>query len=112
MEDPTNTDYGYIEYYQKSLENTSSPKERERMLNQIKFNEARRDYWTESVKSINHLVQYDEKPNHEIKEPKWDLYRLTISFQAKSRFQKILNRIDNLNIVLRFIPGCSRIERI
>lgn len=89
MEDPTNTDYGYIEYYQESMDNNSSPMEKERMLYQIKFNEARRDYWTHSMKQINHLVQYDAKPNTELLEPKWDLYKLTISFRAKSRFHKI-----------------------
>ena len=99
-----------LRYFQKSMENASSPEERERMLYQIKFNEARRDYWTESLKSINHLVQYDEKPNTELKEPKWDLYKLTVSFQAKSRFGIILNRF--VTTVLRFIPGCSSIERI
>jgi len=92
------------------MENTSSPLERERMLNQIKFNEARRDYWTHSIKQINHLVQYDEEPNRELMEPKWDLYKLTISFQAKSMFGIILNRF--LTTALRFIPGCSSIERI
>ena len=77
------------------MENNSCPEQRERMLYQIKFNEARRDYWTHSMKQINHLVQFDAKPNTELVEPKWDLYRLTISFQAQSRFNKILNRIDH-----------------
>ena len=82
--------YGYIEYYHKSMENISCPREREIMLYQIKFEEARRDYFAQSVKSINHLVQIDEKPNIELMEPKWDLYKITLSFQAKSKFHEIL----------------------
>ena len=67
------------------MENNSCPEQRQRMLHQIKFHEARREYYTESLKPINHLVQLDEKPNTEFMEPKWDLYKITLSFQAKSR---------------------------
>ena len=71
------------------------------MLYQIKFNEARRDYWTHSIKQINHLVQYDEKPNTELIEPKWDLYKLTISFQAKSWFGILSNSESIFNYRLK-----------
>ena len=80
-EDPTQTDYGYIEYLQKSMENISDPAYKEIMSLKIKCEEGRRDYYVESLKQINHLIQIG-KPNLELTEPKWELYKISISFRT------------------------------
>ena len=85
MADPTKTNYGYIEYLRKAMEKNSCPLQKERQLNVIKFHEARRNYYTRSLKPINHLIQIDERPNIDFTEPKWELYKISISFQAISR---------------------------
>ena len=33
-----------------------------------------------SSRQINHLIQFDEKPNLEIQEPRWEIYKISISF--------------------------------
>ena len=92
IEDRTKINYGYIEYFRKAMEN-ASPLEKERLFYDIKMHEARRDYYTRSLKSINHLVQIDEKPNLELTEPKWELYKISISFRPKGKFHEILTEL-------------------
>ena len=81
QQDPTQTDYGYIEYFQKSMENVSDSEVKEVLFKKIKSEEARRDYYIESLKQINHLIQIG-KPNFELTEPKWELYKISISFRT------------------------------
>ena len=78
---PIEMDYSYIEYYRKSMLNSKDPSEKERILQHVKFHEGIRDYSTQSLRQINHLIQIDEKPNLELMEPKWELYKISISFQ-------------------------------
>ena len=79
--DPTEWDYEYIDYYKKALENTRDPNERSQDLDRIKYHEAFRDYFAPSLRHINHLVQIDEKPNLELKEPQCQIYKISSSFQ-------------------------------
>ena len=78
---PIEKDYAYIEYFRKSMMNIKDPAEKERILQHVKFHEGIRDYSTQSLRQINHLIQIDEKPNLELMEPKWELYKISISFQ-------------------------------
>ena len=82
--DRTKINYGYIEYLRKAMEKNSCPLEKERKLIGIKFHEARRNYYSQSLKPINHLIQIDERPNLGLMEPKWELYKISISFEAIS----------------------------
>ena len=105
--DPAAKDYGYIEYLRKSAkiirenqrkrsalacESSSAASNIspiiEPMLSLIKFHETVRDYFTVSLRQVNHLVQIDEVPNLELMEPKWELYKISISFQNR-KFHKI-----------------------
>ena len=79
---PIENDYAYIEFYIKSMMNYQDPSAKERILQFVKFNEGNRDYFTPSLRQINHLIQVDEKPNLELMEPKWELYKISISFQS------------------------------
>ena len=69
--DPALKDYGYIEYLQEST--------------LIKSHESARDYFTASLRQVNHLIQIGE-PNLELSEPKWELYKVSISFQYIRKF--------------------------
>ena len=100
--DPAFRDYGYIEYLQKSMgasnfsSTASDINQKEAvylnvMLNDIKHHESKRDYYTASLRQVNHLVQIDEKPNLELSEPKWELYKISISFQRIRKFHKTFN---------------------
>ena len=78
---PIEKDYAYIEYCRKSMINTKDPSVKEERLQSMKLHEGERDFFTPSLRQINHLIQIDEKPNLELMEPKWELYKISISFQ-------------------------------
>ena len=61
--------------------NSKSPSQKQQILRTIRINEGIRDCYTPSLKQINHLIQIDEKPNLELMEPKWELYKISVSFQ-------------------------------
>ena len=95
--DPCAKDYGYIEYLQKSVVagnfslTASDVSQKEAMVNLIRLHESKRDYFTASLRPVNHLVQMDERPNLELSEPKWELYKISISFQVRRKFFKTFN---------------------
>ena len=91
---PENHDYGYIEYFRKSMLNDMDPFTKECMAKLIKVHEGRRDYFTESLRQIDHLIQIDEKPNVQLTEPEWELYKISISFQPICKLY-IMYFIDN-----------------
>ena len=86
----TKRDYGYIAYLRKSMDNTPEHGGRdlsgrdlsgkEFRIRQTMFHEGLRDYNTASLRQINHLIQIDQRPNLELMEPKWELYKISISF--------------------------------
>ena len=84
--DPALRDYGYIEYLQKSILDDAEHSLRETQLCSIKFHESSRDYFTASLRPVNHLIQIGE-PNLELSEPKWELYKVSISFQQICKFK-------------------------
>ena len=97
--DPVERDYGYIAYFQKSMDNyrehaapdqtgrdlSAKEKNLQRMIRKIMIHEGLRDYFSASLRQINHLIQIDQKPNLELTEPKWELYKISISFGAISK---------------------------
>ena len=89
---PIEKDYAYIEYCRKSMINTKDPSVKEERLQSMKLQEGERDFFTPSLRQINHLIQIDEKPNLELMEPKWELYKISISFQLTdgSKLYKIV----------------------
>ena len=66
--------------------NSPNQSYKEMMFKKMKFAEARRDYHSSSVMQVNHLIQIDEKPNLELTEPKWELYKISISFKPICKF--------------------------
>ena len=84
-------DYGYVGYFRKAMENSQEDGSRdlsnrnlsikEKMTRQAMFHEGLRDYFSTSLRQINHLIQIDKNPNIELMEPKWELYKISVSFK-------------------------------
>ena len=87
--DPAEIDYGYIDTLRKSIINEKDPRRKEDRSNKLKLDESERDYFTASLRPINHLIQIDQNPNLELAEPRWELYKVSISFQVISKFDRI-----------------------
>ena len=83
--DFTERDYGYVAYLRKAIDNSPDLSVKERITQQTMVHEGRRDYFTASLRQINHLIQFDQKPNLELMEPKWELYKVSISFELISK---------------------------
>ena len=83
--EPSKRNFEYIEYYQKAYELETDPHQKELFHFQIIEQEAFRDYHTETLRQINNLIQIG-KPNLELKEPKEELYKISVShFMSKSK---------------------------
>ena len=91
FKDPTEIDFGYIEYLRKSMMNETCLTRMEIQFKTVKFHEGLRDYCSPSLKQINHLIQLDQKPNLELKEPKWELYKISISFLREKNWSTMFS---------------------
>ena len=78
-------DYSYIEYFYKAMKNYTNVNKKADVYHNIISNEAHRDYHTPSVRHINHLIQIDEKPNLELREPRCEIYKISLSFQPRRK---------------------------
>ena len=80
-------DYSYIEYLHKAMANATDASQENKMdlFHLIKAREGFRDYNDSSLRQINHLIQLDEKPNLELKEPRWEIYKISLSFLTKCK---------------------------
>ena len=85
--DPTEKDYGYIEYTLKTIMSVPDSIHKDFLMSIVKHHESERDYFTKSLRQVNHLVQIGGKPNYELMEPKWELYKVSISFEGIRKFQ-------------------------
>ena len=84
--------------------NNKDPLAKEYMAKRIKAYEARRDYFTESLRQINHLIQIDEKPNVQLTEPEWELYKISISFQPICKFYIIFIDYSKIQFINFSMP--------
>ena len=76
-------DYTYLDFYRKSYEYENEPLKKTAFFNQWREAIARREYHTGSIRPINHLIQFDKKPNIEVKEARWEIYKISVSFEYK-----------------------------
>ena len=77
---PSEWDWSFLEYYRKAVDLESSHERKKGILHALRHCEATRDLWTESIKDIYPLIQFDPIPNQELREPKIELYKVSISF--------------------------------
>lgn len=73
-------DYSYIEYYQKAYELERNPTEKRLYFHFFRGAVVQQYYFTGSLWQINHLIQFDSKPNLELKEPRLEIYKISLSF--------------------------------
>ena len=73
-------DHSYIDFYRKAYDYEQDPARKDIHFHAIKDSEIRKEYHMGSIKQINHAIQYDDKPNRELKESQWELFKITISF--------------------------------
>ena len=89
--DRSEKDYGYIDTLRESMISEPDPHVKEEVSNRIKWAESERDYFTATFRPIKHLIQIDRNPNLELVEPRWELYKVSISFQVICKFDRIEN---------------------
>ena len=77
--------FGYLDYYRKGYENETDPAAKDAALACLQQQEARRDFHTASMKQINHLIQFDPEPNTELREARWELYKISVPMIFKGR---------------------------
>ena len=85
-------DYSYIDFYLKAYENETEPARKIDRLHGLRTSEGRRDFHTGSIRQINHLIQFDPKPNLELKEARQEIYKISVSFEPKCKFVDKLQR--------------------
>ena len=111
--DPAARDYGYIEYLRKSLINAPDC-QKELVLLTIMAEENRREYYTASLRQINHLIQIG-KPNLELMEPKWELYKISISFHRIREFHTVwASNFEGLKLesLLNSSVDCQKVPKL
>ena len=76
---PSQWDYSFVDYYQKAYEFAQHDADKSAAWVILRQAEARRDFYTGMIKEIKRLEQFDSKPNLELTEPKWEIYKITIT---------------------------------
>ena len=87
-------DYSYMTLLARALENTSDPALKKQYYAELVHSEAHRDYHMGSIKQFKSLIQIDERPDSEIKEAKWDLFKISMSDIAQNSLGALLNGIS------------------
>ena len=80
-----NKDFAYIDLYRKSYEYQTDPEKKTRLLYALRAAEARRDFFIGSLKPINHLIQFGQEPNLDLKEVRSEIYKISVSFKPKRK---------------------------
>ena len=81
---PSCWNYTHIEYARKAYQNAERNC-KEQYFQYLQFMEAMKDYFNESIDEIKYLKQLDQIPNLDLKESKWELYKISISFTSEGK---------------------------
>ena len=92
------TDWDYIDYFRKAYEYENKDCLKQNCLLGLRKAEAKHDFYTGLIKEIKHLEQLDPTPNIELKEAKWEVYKVTISnsFQCYNGYSELDGQQRNL----------------
>ena len=82
---PNRRDFSFLEFIRKAVEYETDEKVKLEYLHALRYDEANRDLWTESIKEINPLIQFVPGPNLELKEAKVELYKISVSFSSRGK---------------------------
>ena len=84
FENPSEVDYSYIDIFKKANKNEIwNFRRKQSLVNFVQYATVHRDYYLGLFKQINHLIQFDTRPNLAIVEPQWEIYKITISYLFK-----------------------------
>ena len=86
--DPSLTNFGFIEYFRRSYENETDATRANETLHLLRTSEAQRDYFHGDLKQIQNMIQIG-RPNYDLKEAQWELYKLSVSHEHTSEFLRI-----------------------
>ena len=89
---PNKCDYSYLEFIRRGLQFVTGEKMKSHFVHALHYGEATQDMWSESIKEIRPLIQFDPEPNQELKEVKAELYKISVSFSHE----------DACNVILQF----------
>ena len=82
-------DYSYINFFRKAYEYETEPVLKIDRLHILRGSESERDFHTGSIRQIYHLIQFDPKPNLELKEARLEIYKISVSFEPERKFVDI-----------------------
>ena len=77
-------DYGFVNLFVRAFENATDPVLKKKYYAELVHSETHRDYHMGSIKQFKTLVQMDKKADTEIKEAKWDLFKISMSDIARN----------------------------
>ena len=81
----TNKDYTYVDFLKKAYENATDPEDKRDKLHAFRMSEAFNDFHTGSLQPINNLIQFDSKPNLDLKGVRVEIYKISVSFEHKCK---------------------------
>ena len=84
-------DMTFLEYFRKSYEYEHDLEKKKFALNNLRATEIRYDFYRGSLKSISNLIQFDAKPNFELKETRCEIYKISISFEPIRKMNSLFN---------------------
>ena len=85
-------DYSYIDFFRKAYENETDPEQKMVCLSELRDSEARRDFFTGSVRQIHNLIQIG-LPNLELKEARCEIYKISVSFRPRGKIMNFIKKI-------------------
>ena len=77
---PNERDYSYLEFIQRGLQFETNQQIKSQYVHLLRSGEAKKEIWSQSIKEISPLIQFDPEPNRELKEVKVELYKISVSF--------------------------------
>ena len=80
-------DMTFLEYFRKSHEYEQDLEKKKFALNTLRATEIRYDFFRGSLKSISNLIQFDPKPNYELKEARCEIYKISVSFEPTRKMK-------------------------
>ena len=80
----------FLEYFRKAYEYEDDLEKKKFALDNLRALEIENDFYRGSLKSISNLIQFDPKPNFELKETRCEIYKISVSFEPKRKMNSIL----------------------
>ena len=79
-------DYSYIDLFRKAYEEEERPLKKMKLLHELRESEAKRDFFTGSIRQIQYLIQLDPTPNLELKQARCEIYKISVSFESARKY--------------------------